>query len=166
MIYDIILKNGTLIDPYNDRHGKFDVALGDGKILAVELHIDDSFSKQCLDCTGKMVLPGIIDPHVHISKWIGGGEGHQMMVSRGVVTAIDATGPGEEVIENMLQMGSGLNIGWLNLIDFHLPKRSQNPISSEITSALNNIMEEGALGVKIMGGHCLFDPEATEEIIT
>jgi len=165
MRYDTILKNGSMIDPCNDRYGKFDVALGDGKVLAVEADIDDRFSKQCLDCTGKMILPGIIDPHVHVSEWIGGGEGHKMMASRGVITAIDATGPAGEIIDNLLQKGSGLNIGWLNLIGFSLANKIPNPTPTEITSALSSMMEEGALGVKIMGGHYPLEPEATAEII-
>jgi len=34
--FDIIIENGTVIDPANDRNGKFDVAISDGKIAAVD----------------------------------------------------------------------------------------------------------------------------------
>ncbi len=165
MSYDIVLKQGNLVDPCNGRCGLFDVAISEGKVVAVEKEISSYDSKECLDCRDKTVLPGVIDPHVHISKWLGGGAGHKMMAARGVVTAIDFSGPGEEIVDNLLEMGAGLNIGWVNAVNFSFPRDTKNPSLGEIKVSLQQSMAEGALGVKILGGHYPLDPDSTRQII-
>ncbi|MBX3012460.1 MAG: amidohydrolase/deacetylase family metallohydrolase [Caldilineaceae bacterium] len=65
-IYDILLKNGHLLDPLNGIDGKRDVAITGGKIAAVEADLNPALAKQTVDVTGTYVTPGIIDIHVHV----------------------------------------------------------------------------------------------------
>ena len=97
--YDIVLKNGTLIDPVNGRNGRFDVAVAGGRIAAVEPELDPSKAAQSYDLSGKTIIPGIIDSHVHVSSWIGGRFGHKMLALAGVTTALDVAGPIDGVLE-------------------------------------------------------------------
>ena len=62
--YDIILKNGRVLDPERNIDGILDVALADGKIAAVEKDIQH-VCYNVVDCTGKLIVPGIIDSHLH-----------------------------------------------------------------------------------------------------
>ncbi|MGI6130203.1 MAG: amidohydrolase, partial [bacterium] len=165
MAYDLVLKNGRVVDPCNNVDGYLDVAISNGKVEVVANEIDGGSARECLDCNDKVILPGIIDPHIHISTWLGGGAGHKMMAARGVITALDLGGPGNEIISNLIELGAGLNVGWLNAINFNLDRSTKAPTQREIESALSSTMDEGALGVKILGGHYPFEPEATAEII-
>ncbi|MBE5931364.1 MAG: dihydroorotase [Lachnospiraceae bacterium] len=63
----ILIKNGYVIDPVTGREGKFDVLTDDTKIVRVEEQIAENEAKadRVVDATGKQVLPGFIDLHVH-----------------------------------------------------------------------------------------------------
>ena len=75
--YSYILMNGTVIDPANQRNGVMDIAVADNKIANIAKEIDPTLARDCFDATGKFILPGIIDLHVHASAWLGGKFGHK-----------------------------------------------------------------------------------------
>lgn len=61
---DILIKNGTVIDPKNNIDGVMDVAIREGKIVEVGKSITRP-SKKIIDATGMYVTPGLIDLHGH-----------------------------------------------------------------------------------------------------
>ena len=63
--YDLLLKNGHVIDPKNSIDQVMDVAVRDGKIAKVAKNIDAEAS-QTIDAKGLYITPGIIDIHVHV----------------------------------------------------------------------------------------------------
>ncbi|MBN2797351.1 MAG: beta-aspartyl-peptidase [Clostridia bacterium] len=68
----IILKNGQVYGP--DPLGKKDILIAGKEIVAIEDNIEIQLHDvQVIDCKGKIILPGFIDGHVHITG--GGGEG-------------------------------------------------------------------------------------------
>ena len=64
--YDLLLKNGHVIDPRNGIDAVRDVAVRDGKIAAVEEDIDPNLAATVADVEGLVVTPGILDIHVHV----------------------------------------------------------------------------------------------------
>jgi len=64
--YDLLLKNGHVIDPANQRDGPLDVALRAGKIAQVAPSIPSAAAAQTVDVAGLYVTPGLIDIHVHV----------------------------------------------------------------------------------------------------
>lgn len=64
--YDMLLKNGHVIDPKNQIDEKMDVAIAGGRISAVARNIAPSQAKQVVDVSGLLVTPGIIDMHAHV----------------------------------------------------------------------------------------------------
>ena len=62
--YDLVIKNGHVIDPKNGIDGVMDVAVKDGKIASVARNIPAS-AEIVVDATGKYVTPGILDMHTH-----------------------------------------------------------------------------------------------------
>ena len=64
--YDLLIKNGHLIDAKNDLDQVMDVALLDGKVAEVSTSIPGEKAKKVIDATGLYVVPGLIDMHVHV----------------------------------------------------------------------------------------------------
>lgn len=100
--YDVLLKNGHVIDPKNNINAVRDVAIKDQKIAAVEANIDAAKAKKVVDVKGLYVVPGLIDLHVH--TFYGDGpsyrDGRLSVVPdshtfrSGVTTVVDAGTPG------------------------------------------------------------------------
>jgi len=63
--YDILIKNGHLIDAKNGIDKVMDVAIKDGKIAKVNTEIAKSSAKTVIDAVGLFVSPGLIDIHSH-----------------------------------------------------------------------------------------------------
>ncbi len=68
-MYDLVIRNGTLVTPTSTF--KADLAVKDGKICAVAAGLEGSGAKT-VDAAGKLVLPGAIDPHTHLAMPFGG----------------------------------------------------------------------------------------------
>jgi dihydroorotase len=64
--YDLLLKNGHVIDPLNHIDGKMDVAITGKQIALVANDINPALATKVVDVTGHYVTPGIIDIHVHV----------------------------------------------------------------------------------------------------
>src|SRR6476620_9011373 len=63
--YTIVIKDGHVIDPKNKVDGIMDVAIRDGKIVAVGKNIDAKNAVQVVNAKGLYVMPGLIDIHTH-----------------------------------------------------------------------------------------------------
>ena len=61
--YDLVLRNGTVVDGTGLPRRRADVAVRDGRI--VEVGFVDGDAARELDCEGLVVAPGIVDPHTH-----------------------------------------------------------------------------------------------------
>jgi dihydroorotase len=70
--YDLLLKGGHIIDPKNKISAVRDVAIANGKVVAVSAKIDPTEALKVVDVSGYYVTPGLIDIHVHV--YAGTGE--------------------------------------------------------------------------------------------
>jgi len=68
--YDLLIKNGRVIDPKNQLDSPLDVAIADGKIAKLAKDIPATLSKKVIDAAGLLVTPGLIDIHTHV--FVGG----------------------------------------------------------------------------------------------
>ena len=95
MVYDLLLKNATVIDPAQNLDGRFDVAVDGDRITAVAPSIVGE-ARQVVDLEGKILTPGWIDIHAHIfagfTTW--GFKADALCLSTGVTTIVDAGSPG------------------------------------------------------------------------
>ena len=64
--YDLLIKNGHVIDPKNNINTIKDIAIANGKIVKVDNDIPAAQSKKTIDATGLYVVPGLIDIHTHV----------------------------------------------------------------------------------------------------
>lgn len=67
---DLLIKNGTIVTA--DSTFKADIAVKDGKIMAIGQNIKPLKSTEVVDAKGKLVLPGAIDGHTHLAMPFGG----------------------------------------------------------------------------------------------
>ena len=66
-MYDVLLKEGEIIDPAQKMHGAGFVAIQDGKIAALGAKLPAMEARIVLDMRGKIISPGLIDLHCHAS---------------------------------------------------------------------------------------------------
>lgn len=66
--FDIILKNGLLIDPARSIHRIQSIGIKNRRIDAVSDNLPDDTSEMTYDLSGKIVTPGLIDLHCHPAK--------------------------------------------------------------------------------------------------
>ena len=62
-MYDLIIRNGTIIDGTGNDRYVADIAIKDGKIASVG-EINEPADKE-IDAEGKLVTPGWVDVHTH-----------------------------------------------------------------------------------------------------
>jgi dihydroorotase len=98
MPYDLLLKGGTLVDPVQGFHGARDVAFAGGKVTAVGDDLPRGEAAEVVDCSGRLVAPGMIDLHVHVFAGVShyGIEPDPHCIARGVTTAVDAGSAGAD----------------------------------------------------------------------
>ena len=68
MSYDLLIKNGTVVDGTGAPRYRADIAVANGKIAEIG-KITDS-AKQMLDASDLIVAPGFVDPHTHYDAQI------------------------------------------------------------------------------------------------
>ncbi len=92
MVKRLLLKNGTIVDPSQNLMAKRDVLIErdegrgtrDGRILTVAENIVAE-GAEVIDCTGKFVVPGLVDMHVHFRE---PGEEHKETIATGSAAAV------------------------------------------------------------------------------
>ena len=65
-MYDKIIVNGTVVT--NSDMYEADLAIQDGKIAAIGNNLGEA--KETIDAAGRYILPGCIDPHVHLGIFV------------------------------------------------------------------------------------------------
>lgn len=63
-MYDTVIRNGLVVT--HDSTIEADIAIKNGKILSIGARGSLKEGKTELNATGKVIMPGLIDPHVHI----------------------------------------------------------------------------------------------------
>ncbi len=109
-VYDLLLKNGHVIDPKSGLNAPLDVAVAQGKIARLAAGIPASQARRVADVSGLYVVPGLIDIHVHVYAGTG---------VKGVIAGDQSVYPDgfsfRTGVTTMVDAGSA---GWRNFPDF------------------------------------------------
>ena len=101
---DLLIKGGTVIDPAQNLHVVADVALADGKVLAVAPDISEGRARKVVFASGSIVTPGWIDLHVHCYDGLTAGLNADLYgLMRGTTTVVDAGSCGHLLIDRFIR---------------------------------------------------------------
>jgi dihydroorotase len=93
--YDTLLRGGRVIDPAQGIDGIADVAVRGGRIAAIGPNLP-GLARATYNVSGQLVLPGMIDTHAHVYRFVTGRFGldaDMVGVHSGVTTLVDQGGP-------------------------------------------------------------------------
>ena len=164
-MWDLLLKGARVVDPLNHLDGRYDVAIENGRIAEVAAHLDDGSAKEVRDYSGCVLQPGIIDSHVHLGEMWGSAYGFKMLAMNGVTSCLDMAGPLDNILGNIHRYGSGINMAILQFASPPYTFKNNEPSHQEMVSLIDQSMSEGALGVKLLGGHYPLKPEVSSQLI-
>ena len=90
--YDILIRNGEVIDPARRIHKRTDLAVVDGRIAALADGIPAAGAAEVIDASGLYVVPGLVDLHTHCCHAMTGLsiEADPIAARSGVTTWVDA----------------------------------------------------------------------------
>lgn len=69
-MYEMVLKNGTIVT--HSSSYRADIGIQDGKIAAIAAPGDITEGVQVIDLKDKYILPGLVEPHMHINAYMNG----------------------------------------------------------------------------------------------
>jgi dihydroorotase len=159
MAHDLLIRGGTVIDPANGRHGVHDVAVRDGRIVAVERDLQADPATAIVEARGQYVTPGLVDLHTHCywgaTYW--GIEADPVAARSGVTTWLDVgsagayTFPGfrRYVAEaNRARILALLNISAIGLVAQTYELANPNYLDVELAATIIESNRDLILGVK------------------
>lgn len=102
-MYDLIIKNGKIIDGTGSPYFRSDVAIKDGKIVRIGKGLTGA--EQVIDAKGLTVTPGFIDSHSHSDNALIGHPDTIEKLEQGITTAVagqcgGSAAPGKVSSEN------------------------------------------------------------------
>lgn len=163
-MYDLVLKSARVVDPLNGVDAVMDVAVENGLIAEVAESISEP-AREVLDFSGLVLQPGIIDSHVHLGTMWGSPYGPRMLAMNGVTTCLDMAGPLDDILNNVPQYGVGINMAILQFASPPFTFKTNAPSKGEMVELIDKSLEDGALGVKLLGGHYPLKPDVSSLLI-
>ena len=96
MMYELVIKQGEVVDPLLGLHARRDIGISQGKIAAIEPDIATGEAQRVIDARGKIVTPGLIDAHAHVAGGVTrlGVDPDECGVQVGVTTVCDGGSTG------------------------------------------------------------------------
>ena len=164
MQYDLVLRDGHVIDPANGRDGVMDVAISGNRIARVAPAIDAA-AGQTLNVAGLYVSPGLIDIHVHVYPFRGpGGPTWQWSIipdahsfRAGVTTFVDAGTAGAEHFldfrQKWIDRSETRVLAWLNIAAGSMGDAEQDPRQFDVQRAAETVAAHSDVIVGIKTAH-------------
>jgi len=143
--YDLVIKQGHVIDPANRIDAVMDVAVAGGKIARVDANIPASEARRVIEAKGFYITPGLIDLHAHVFGYDGSILPDETALPAGTTTVVDAGGAGWRTFDQMLE-------------------RVIKPSKTRVL-ALINIVGHGMIGAKYESDVNDMDPDKTAAVI-
>lgn len=148
---NLLIRNGLVVAPAEKEEGTLDILIEGGKIAKIAKNIKASAGK-IIDATGKVVMPGIVDMHVHLRQ--PGREDKETVASatraalKGGVTSVLAmpntepaidSGQNVKLLKNIIKADANCNVFISGAI-------SKGRLGKELTD-IGLMKKEGAVAI-------------------
>ena len=161
---DVLLRGGHVIDPANGIDRVMDVAISDSRIASVAERIDEP-ARQTLDVSGRFVVPGLIDIHVHVYPRRGPlgptwqfslvPDAHSLRV--GVTTLVDAGTSGAadfpDFRQQWIDRSTTRVLAWVNVAAGGMGDAEQDPSQFDIERLTDTLAAHSDVVVGIKTAH-------------
>ena len=175
-MFDMVIRNGTIIDGTGAPARNGDVAVTDGRIVAVG--VVEGEARETIDAEGALVTPGFIDVHTHYDGQFLWDDRLDPSFSNGVTTAIGGNcgvgfapvrqGYRQKLVEMMegvedipgIVLDEGLDWDWETFPDY-LDRLAAREYTIDVATQLAH----APLRLYVMGDRALSHAKATDEDI-
>ena len=96
---------------------------------------------------------------------LGHKHAQRMIALAGVCTTLDMAGPLEDILTSIPGSGAGVNIAILDAARAGQTLTSSRPSQQEQSDFLDRTLENGGIGIKLLGGHFPMDVDISENFI-
>ncbi|MBO0876598.1 MAG: amidohydrolase family protein [Pseudonocardia sp.] len=159
----LLVRGGHVVDPTEDVDGPCDVLIEGGRVSELAPGLAPAGAR-VLDAEGALVLPGLVDSHVHLAHPGNPGgprtPAYERLARAGVTTAVEFF-DFASALNQWPASTTGLTMLGLQGIRAHEATASRGTVRDEIATALRG----GAIGVKLFGGHFPNTPETSARVI-
>lgn len=165
--YDIVIKEGHVIDPKNNINTVMDIAITDGKIALVSKNIPENQGKQVVHADGMYVTPGLIDIHGHVFAGTEPDHAYSNGFSSvppdgfyqrvGVTTVVDAGGAGWKSFptfkKNIIDNSQMRVLSFLNIVGIGMRggiyEQNVNDMDPEMAAKAALQYKDHIVGIKV-----------------
>ncbi|MBA4493903.1 amidohydrolase/deacetylase family metallohydrolase [Paenactinomyces guangxiensis] len=120
---DLLIVNGTVIDPSQHIFGSFDVGINNGRMAGIFQpgSVPEDSAKETIDASGCLVTPGLIDLHTHVfeQRTALGINADHVGVEQGVTSIVDAGSTGcrdfRSFLRNVVEKNQTRVLLWINI---------------------------------------------------
>ena len=110
-------------------------------------------------------MPGIVDMHTHMRITSGHPHAQRMIALAGVCTTLDMAGPLDDILDSIPESGAGVNIAVIEAARAGITIRTSRPDKAERMALIDRTLENGGIGIKLLGGHFPMDLDVSEAFI-
>jgi dihydroorotase len=103
MKYDLLIRDGEVMDPGGGLRGRMDVGIAAGKIVEVAPGLREEDARRTISAKDRLVTPGLVDMHAHIfvNSSDMGENTDRLCNSSGVTTVCDAGSAGSATFSGL-----------------------------------------------------------------
>lgn len=158
---DLLIKGARVVDPGDGFDEVADLAVAGGRIVERAPDLSPDRAGRVVSGDGLVLLPGVIDSHVHIHEpHAPRSMGHRRLAVAGVTTAVEFAFM-RGVLDQWAESSAGLTVLGIQAMPAYTGATPRAQIRDDVAAALR----DGCIGVKVLGGHYPSTPEASATII-
>jgi N-acyl-D-amino-acid deacylase len=166
--YDILIKNGRIIDGAGNPYFYSEIAIKDGKIIKIRPNLQVS-AEYIIDATGLIVSPGFIDMHSHTDYILPLFNSASAFIRQGITTCVigmcgDGLAPippdkmeeAKKFLATIHPLFNSLNISWNTFAEYLTELDNMG-------CSINLVPVVGYNNIRFAGGQAFENRDATEK---